>query len=114
MVAVHNDYRLNGEAMTFWLLTHPDGRWVKGEGKTDAEALNQIRASLTTRNQKELCKCGSGSFLCTVCDPDLQKAMMDADRAPESQLGCPDGCYPNELCAECSANPSQMTPKGGE
>jgi hypothetical protein len=43
-VAVHNDYRLNGVPMTFWLLTHPDGRYVKGEGKTDAEALNAIRA----------------------------------------------------------------------
>lgn len=39
MVAIHNDYRINGEAMTFWLFTHPDGRWVKGEGKTDAEAV---------------------------------------------------------------------------
>lgn len=31
-VAVHNDYRLAGERMTFWLFTHPDGRWIKGEG----------------------------------------------------------------------------------
>jgi Lar family restriction alleviation protein len=38
-VAVHNDYRLNGEAHTFWLWTHPDGRWVKGEGRNDEEAL---------------------------------------------------------------------------
>jgi hypothetical protein len=38
-VAVHNDYRLNGAAMTFWLLTHPAGLWVKGEGATDAAAL---------------------------------------------------------------------------
>lgn len=38
-VAVHNDYRLNGEPMTFWLLTHPSGRWVKGEGNTDEMAL---------------------------------------------------------------------------
>lgn len=40
-VAVHNDYRLKGEAHTFWLWTHPDGRWVKGEGRTDDEALSQ-------------------------------------------------------------------------
>jgi hypothetical protein len=38
-VAVHNDYALNGHAHTFWLWTHPDGRYVKGEGRTDAEAL---------------------------------------------------------------------------
>lgn len=41
-VAVHNDYRINGEPHTFWLLTHGD-RAIKGEGKTDVEALNQIR-----------------------------------------------------------------------
>jgi hypothetical protein len=44
-VAVHNDYRLDGEAHTFWLLTK-NGRAVKGEGHTDADALNQIRKEL--------------------------------------------------------------------
>lgn len=43
-VAVHNDYRLNGEAHTFWLWTHPDGRWIKGEGRTDEDALSQCAA----------------------------------------------------------------------
>lgn len=43
-VAVHNDYRLNGEAHTFWLWTHPDGRWIKGEGRNDADALSQCLA----------------------------------------------------------------------
>ena len=40
-VAVHNDYRQDDAPMTFWLLTHPDGRWVKGEGLSDAYALEQ-------------------------------------------------------------------------
>jgi hypothetical protein len=44
-VAVHNDYRLNGQAHTFWLFTK-DGRAVKGEGLTDAEALNAVRAAI--------------------------------------------------------------------
>jgi hypothetical protein len=44
-VAVHNDYRLAGENHTFWLFTN-DGRCIKGEGKTDADALNQCRAAL--------------------------------------------------------------------
>jgi len=39
MVAVHNDYRLNGQSKTFWLFTHSSGRWIKGEATTDAEAL---------------------------------------------------------------------------
>lgn len=39
VVAIHNDYRQNGEAHTFWLFTHPNGRYIKGEGKTDLDAL---------------------------------------------------------------------------
>ena len=43
-VAVHNDYLLDGERYTFWLLTNPeDGTFLKGEGWTDQEALDQIR-----------------------------------------------------------------------
>ena len=45
MVAVHNDYRLNGKLYTFWLFTKDD-RAVKGEGKSDADALNEIRRKL--------------------------------------------------------------------
>lgn len=41
-VAVHNDYRLNGEPHTFWLFTKGT-RCLKGEGRTDAEALAQVR-----------------------------------------------------------------------
>jgi len=46
-VAVHNDYRINGVAHTFWLFTDDvSGMSYKGEGRTDAEALNQIRELL--------------------------------------------------------------------
>lgn len=41
VVAVHNDYRLNDRLMTFWLFTHHSGLFIKGEGLTDAEALEQ-------------------------------------------------------------------------
>jgi hypothetical protein len=47
-VAVHNDYRQNGKSFTFWLVTHPDGRWHKGEGQTDSAALDQIRAAISS------------------------------------------------------------------
>lgn len=40
-VAVHNDYRQNGAHMTFWLFTHASGLFIKGEGWTDLEALEQ-------------------------------------------------------------------------
>ena len=44
-VAIHNDYRQNGEPHTFWLFTKGE-RNVKGEGRTDMEALNEVRATL--------------------------------------------------------------------
>lgn len=45
-IAVHNDYRLQGEAYTFYCLTHPSGWHVVGEGKTDADALRICRARI--------------------------------------------------------------------
>jgi hypothetical protein len=45
MVAVHNDYRLHGVLHTFWLFTKCSHA-VKGEGKSDRIALNQIRKKL--------------------------------------------------------------------
>lgn len=42
LVAVHNDYRMDGKLMTFWLFTHKH-YCVKGEAETDAEALNSCR-----------------------------------------------------------------------
>lgn len=47
-VAVHNDYRLNGSDMTFWLMTHGNGLYLKGEGKTDMDALIEIDAQART------------------------------------------------------------------
>ena len=47
-VAVHNDYSLNGVPHTFWLMTvERDGLTLafKGEGETDQDALDQIRAA---------------------------------------------------------------------
>lgn len=49
-VAVHNDYRQAGEPHTFWLFTK-DGRAVKGEGRTDSEALDEIRAALRAEHR---------------------------------------------------------------
>lgn len=56
MAAVHNDYMLGrGKAarrMTFWLFTNPEtGRFVKGEGSTDAEACDRAwQAIVDIRN----------------------------------------------------------------
>lgn len=45
VVAVHNDYRKDGVPHTFWLFTRAD-RCVKGEGMTDAIALEEVRRQL--------------------------------------------------------------------
>ena len=45
-VAVHNDYRQNGLDYTFWLFTNRSGRFVKGEGRTDTEALDTVRKEI--------------------------------------------------------------------
>lgn len=44
-VAVHNDYWQSGCLHTFWLFTK-DGRAVKGEGRTDKEALAMVRQEI--------------------------------------------------------------------
>ncbi len=44
-VAVHNDYRLEGVPHTFWLFTMGD-RCVKGEGRTDEDALRAVALAI--------------------------------------------------------------------
>lgn len=46
MVAVHNDYRQDGKLFTFWLFTKGD-LCAKGEGRSDAEALDMVRQKIT-------------------------------------------------------------------
>ncbi len=48
-VAVHTDYRLGGVPHTFWLFTKGEIA-IKGEGRTDAEALDQVRAAIAARD----------------------------------------------------------------
>jgi hypothetical protein len=38
-VAVHNDYQQDGKAWTFYLFTHSNGFWCKGEADNDLQAL---------------------------------------------------------------------------
>lgn len=49
MVAVHNDYKVAGEFHTFWLFTHPDGRYLKGEARTDEEAVGKVVDQASSR-----------------------------------------------------------------
>jgi len=41
MVGAHNDYRINGKYMTYWMFTHSEGIYVKGEAETDESALTE-------------------------------------------------------------------------
>lgn len=47
MVAVHNDYTLNGVPHTFWLFTNPSSNlFVKGEGRFDIDALQAVELEI--------------------------------------------------------------------
>ncbi len=46
-VAVHNDYNTGGERHTFWGFTK-GSQWVRGEGKSDGEALEEVRKAIWT------------------------------------------------------------------
>lgn len=52
-VAIHNDYRLNGEDHTFWLLVRADGMSYKGEGKTDHEALTRVAMAVAHQPEQK-------------------------------------------------------------
>lgn len=58
-VAVHNDYRQDGEKRTFWLMVKDEVAF-KGEGTTDEEALQQVIDRVfkgdTIRALTELCR----------------------------------------------------------
>lgn len=60
-VAIHNDYMQVGEDFTFWLFTHPNGHYLKGEGRTDQDALRQVLAKAIVRHATCDCK----SPICT-------------------------------------------------
>lgn len=40
-VANHYDAKIDCEFYTTWLFTHPDGRWTRGTGFTDLEAVKE-------------------------------------------------------------------------
>ena len=48
-IAIHNDYYLSGKFYTFYLVAHPSGVWLKGEGESDVEALEKIFSMAKTR-----------------------------------------------------------------
>jgi len=77
VVAVHNDYRLAGEAHTFWLFTNKHGRAMRGEGRTDAEALNKIRALLAGGRDPDLSL--ANLYMATV------NFLMDCDSPEECE-----------------------------
>ena len=49
VVGIHNDYKLKGKFYTFWLFTHPNGNYVKGEAETDEKALDEVLTKLKAK-----------------------------------------------------------------
>jgi hypothetical protein len=52
--------------MTFWLFTHKDGTYLKGEGQTDREALGLVVEQIKAR----IIASGGDSFLDMFLTPD--------------------------------------------
>jgi hypothetical protein len=38
-VAAHHEFEMHKQLRTFWLFTHPCGRWIKAEGAATSEVL---------------------------------------------------------------------------
>ena len=38
-VAAHHEFELSKQLRSFWLFTHPCGRWIKAEGAANSEIL---------------------------------------------------------------------------
>jgi hypothetical protein len=95
-VAVHNDYRLNGQSMTFWLFTSEStGRFAKGEGHTDQDALDQVLASIApspaAADAGEVRKLYT--IACAWCGKDIATKVTREDGLRLSQLhmgNCPE------------------------
>jgi hypothetical protein len=39
LIAAHHEFELHKQLRTFWLFTHPCGRWIKAEGAASSEVL---------------------------------------------------------------------------
>lgn len=82
-VAVHNDYKLADVAHTFWLMTKGN-ECRKGEGRTDAEALDQIRRQLVhCPHARTSWRADMSSGTCEDCGSKVSPAVaQDAGGVP--------------------------------
>lgn len=87
-VAVHNDYKLQGVPYTFWLFTKGD-RAVKGEGQSDAEALAQVRAALSSRDEPPAVDAGETeagfAYKVKVWSAEIERLIGIADKHAPGQ-----------------------------
>lgn len=96
MVAVHNDYMLNGERFTFWLFTHPDGRYIKGEGRSDFAALEECyrlacRSSSPALGVKAMQSPGGLAFVARALSETDPDAVPSTPRAEGTDFGSQPG-----------------------
>lgn len=95
-VAVHNDYRQDGKTYTFWLFTHPSGRWVKGEGETDADAITNAAES-ALEQPAEGVECGE-LMPCPFCGGKAEVHHITEEDEPNNAGGV---CV---CCKQCAAS----------
>jgi hypothetical protein len=132
-VAVHNDYKQNGESFTFWLFTCGDLA-AKGEGRTDAEALEKVAAEIV----RTLRTRGIGGDIgferprvvetVTTLTSHQAKALetkgtippvgdaTDGTRCEEcdAPYSCDDGCEPDGFCHSCAHRLAHQFKEGHE
>ena len=44
LIAVHSQHKRDGLPYSSWLFIHPNGRWIKGEGHSDEQAVQNAYA----------------------------------------------------------------------
>lgn len=87
-VAVHNDYRLGGVRHTFWLFTR-DGLSVKGEGKSDHEALRLVYKIVSVFDEVEHNPIGYSWKMQTPTaanQPANEKLCLSVERPPNKNF----------------------------
>ena len=101
VVAVHNDYRVSGIPYTFWLFTHRHSpRSIRGEGESDAEALDEVRREIERQAGEErrdawTCCAHPGEptdhvlpdgSVCAVGGRTVRAALADADESIRREI----------------------------
>lgn len=102
-VAIHNDYILLGRKMTFWLFTHENGTYLRGEDATDIEALTSVcsRAFPEAPVSKEKDEAPSRTQnLCDFCGGVFPPSEEGEESGPPENFWACNACSPTKSAAK--------------